>query len=148
MAMRKATVGAVLAIAVISVGIMSALGALVATRTISNNGSITAVGVGVYTDNTCTTVLSTISWGTLNPGNAANYTIYVQNTGTVPVTLNMTTGSWNPSSATSYMRLTWNLENSTLPAGSVVQGVLTLSVNSSITGITSFSFDINITGTQ
>jgi uncharacterized repeat protein (TIGR01451 family) len=147
MAMQKATIGTVLAIAVIALTV-SALGTLVATHTISNNGSVIAVGVGVYSDSGCTTPLSTISWGTLNPGDVKNYTIYVKNTGTVSVMLNMTTSDWNPSSASSYIALTWNKEKYVLPAGQVVPAVLTLTVSSSVSGVTTFSFDITITGTQ
>jgi uncharacterized repeat protein (TIGR01451 family) len=147
MAMQKATMGAVLAIAVM--GLMaSALGAIVVTRTVSNSGSVTAVGVGVYSDTTCTTALSAISWGTLNPGDVKTYTMYVKNTGNVPVTLNMTVSNWSPSSASSYITLTWNQEKSVLSAGQVATAVLTLSVSSGITGIASFSFDITIKGTQ
>jgi hypothetical protein len=147
MAMQKTTIGTVLAIALMGV-VVTALGALVANRTISSTGNITAVGVGVYSDAACTTTLSTINWGTLSPGGTATQTIYVRNEGTVSVTLTMTTGSWNPASASSYIGLTWNRENYVLAAGSVVQASLTLTVSSSITGITSFSFTITITGTQ
>ncbi|PIU58935.1 hypothetical protein COS86_06905 [Candidatus Bathyarchaeota archaeon CG07_land_8_20_14_0_80_47_9] len=147
MAMQRATIGTVVVIAVMGL-MVSALGALVATRTVSNSGSVTAVGVGLYSDSACTTALSAISWGTLNPGDVKTYTIYVKNTGTVPVTLNMTVGNWNPTSASSYITLTWNQEKYVLPAGQVVTAVLTLSVSSSVSGVTSFSFDITITGTQ
>ena len=147
MAMQRATIGTVVVIAVMGL-MVSALGALVATRTISNSGSVTAVGVGVYSDIGCTTALSAISWGTLNPGDVKTYTIYVKNTGTVPVTLNMTVGNWNPTSASSYITLTWNQEKYVLPAGQVVTAVLTLSVSSSVSGVTSFSFNITITATQ
>jgi uncharacterized repeat protein (TIGR01451 family) len=147
MAMQKATIGTVVAMAVMGL-MVSGLGALVATRTISNSGSVTAVGVGVYSDSGCTTALSAISWGTLNPGDVKTYTVYVKNTGTVSVTLNMTIGNWNPASASSYITLTWNQEKVVLPAGQVVQAVLTLTVSSSASGVTSFSFDITITGTQ
>lgn len=147
MAMQKATIGTVVVIAVMGL-MVSALGTLVATRTISNSGSVTAVGVGVYSDSACTTALTAISWGTVNPGDVKTYTVYVKNTGNVPVKLNMTVSNWNPSSASSYITLTWNQEKSTLTAGQVVPAVLTLSVSSSVSGVTSFSFDITITGTQ
>jgi hypothetical protein len=142
------TVGAVLAIAVMSVVITVTLGALVASHTISNSGSVTAVGVNVYTDSACTNAVSTINWGALNPGDVKNYAMYVKNVGTVPVTLSMTTGNWNPSSASSYLTLTWNKQNYVLPAGQVVQAMLTLTVSTSASIGTSFSFDITITGTQ
>ena len=147
MAMQRATIGKVVVIAVIGL-MVSALGALVATRTISNSGSVTAVGVGVYSDSACKTALTAISWGTVNPGDVKNYTVYVKNEATVSVTLNMTVGNWNPLSASSYITLTWNKEKSVLTATQVVQAVLTLSVSSSVSGVTSFSFDITITGTQ
>lgn len=147
MAMQKATIGAVLAVAVMGL-IVSALGGIIATRTISNNGNVTAVGVGVYTDSACTTTLSNIVWGALNPGNTKTYTMYVRNEGTVPMTLSMRTSNWNPASASSYVALSWNQENYVLSASQVVQSVLTLSVSSSVSGVTNFSFDITITGTQ
>jgi hypothetical protein len=147
---KKVTVGTALAMVIMMVAIMSmsTLGALVTTRSISNSGSITAVGVGVYSNSACTNAVSAISWGALNPGAVNTYTVYIENVGTVPVTLSMTTGNWTPSTASSYMTLTWNQQNSVLQAGQVVQAVLTLSVSSSATGVASFSFDMTITGTQ
>jgi hypothetical protein len=147
MAMQKATIGAIAVIAVLGV-VMSTLGALTASRTFSNSGSISAIGVGVYSDSGCTTVLSSISWGTINPGASATYTVYVKNNGTIPVTLTMTTGTWNPATASSYITLSWNIQNYVLPAGSSVQALLTLNVSPSTNGFTSFTFDITITGTQ
>lgn len=150
MTMRKATVASVVVIVVM--GLMaSALGAVVATRTISNSAGktrTTVVGVGVYSDSACATALSTISWGNLNTGYAETYTMYVKNQGNVPVTLNMAAGNWNPSSASRYITLTWNKKNYVLPAGQVVQAVLTLTVSSKVSGVTSFSFSLTITGTQ
>jgi hypothetical protein len=147
---RKATVLKALAIVTVGIAVMgmSTFSALVATRSISNNGSIIGVGVKLYSDPACTTAVSTVSWGALNPGGTENYTVYVKNTGTVPETLSMTTGNWNPSSASSYITLTWNQQNHVLPAGQVVQAVLTLLVSSSISGVASFSFDTTITGAQ
>jgi hypothetical protein len=147
MAMQRAAIGTVVAIAVMGL-MVTVLGSLVATRTISNSGSVTAVGVGVYSDCGCTTALSAISWGTVNPADVKTYTVYVKNEGTVSVTLSMTVSNWNPSSASSYITLTWNREKHMLPASQVVQAVLTLSVSSSVSGVTSFSFDITISGAQ
>ena len=147
MAMQKATIGALLVLATVGI-VMSAFGALTATRKIGSSGSISAIGVGIYSDGGCTIPLMGISWGTLNPGGSVNYTLYAKNTGNIPVTLNMATSNWNPPSASSYMTVTWNEEGYRLPASSVVQAVLTLTVSSSITNITSFSVDITITALQ
>jgi len=147
MAMQRATIGTVVVIAVMGL-MVSALGALVATRTISNVGNLQAIGVGVYWDSSCTNAVSSIDWGALEPGANKQFTIYVKNEGSVPVKLSMTVSNWDPSSAASYMTLSWNRDNYVLSAGSVVSAVLTLSVSSSISGVTSFSFDIIISGTQ
>jgi hypothetical protein len=74
--------------------------------------------------------------------------VYVKNTGNAAVTLNMTTSAWSPSSASSYITLTWNQTGTVLQAGGVVTAGLTLTVSSSISGITSFSFNITISGTH
>lgn len=147
MAMQKATIGTILAIVVISLT-ATAISALLATRTVSNSGSITAVGVGVYSNSNCTTVLASISWGIVNPGGTATYTMYVKNTGDVQETLNMTTSGWNPASASTYIAVTWNQQGSVLAAGQVVAAVVTLTVASSISGVTNFNFNMTITGTH
>ena len=150
MAMRKATIGTVLVFAIMAL-VISTVGALVATRTVSNTGNIrvaTSVQLGVYSDSGCTTALSSVSWGTLDPGATANATIYLKNEGNVPVTLSISASNWNPASASSYFTLTWNRAGYVLAVGSSVQAVLSLTVSSSITGITTFSFDITITATQ
>jgi|SRR5271157_668172 len=147
LAMQKATIGIVALVAVMSV-VVSTLGLLVASNTFSNSGTINTVGVCVYSDSGCTNVLSSVGWGTVNAGSTATYPIYVKNNGTVSVTLTMTTDTWNPGTASNYMGLSWNQQNTVLTAGSSVEAVLSLNVYSNITGITSFTFDITITGTQ
>jgi hypothetical protein len=145
MAMQKITLGSILAIAIL--GMMVAVeGALVATHTISNVGSLKAAGVGVYWDGSCTSAVSSIDWGVLDPGSNKQVKIYIKNEGNTPLKLSMTVSNWNPSSASKYVTLSWNLEGYVLNSGSVVSAVLTLSVSSSISGITSFSFDITISG--
>lgn len=147
MAFKNLTIGALLAVAALGT-VFAAFGAIVATRTIPNVGRLKAAGVGVYWDSSCTNVVSSIDWGSLDPGGRKTVTIYIKNEGNVQLKLSMTTGNWNPPSASSYITLSWNRESYVLPAGSVVSAVLTLSVSSSISGITNFSFDITITGTE
>ncbi|MEM2704031.1 MAG: hypothetical protein QXR45_12815, partial [Candidatus Bathyarchaeia archaeon] len=141
------TIGTLLALAALGT-ILAAFGALVASRTISNVGRLKAVGVGVYWDGSCTNPVSSIDWGILDPGGTKSVTVYIKNEGNVQLKLSMATSNWNPSSASSYITLSWDRQNYVLAAGSVVSAVLTLSVSSSISGVTSFSFDITITGTE
>ena len=121
------------------------MSAIQASKAVSNSGSVKGIGVGIYSDQSCTSPVSSINWGILDPGSNANKTIYIRNEGNTAATLSMTTSNWNPTTTSSYMTLSWNYGGQTLSVNQVVQVKLTLSVSSSVTGITNFSFDITIT---
>jgi uncharacterized protein YdhG (YjbR/CyaY superfamily) len=59
----------------------------------------------------------------------------------------MTTNTWNPSNALSYITVTWNQNGTVVNAGLNVQANVTLTVSPSISGIPSFAFTMVITGT-
>lgn len=147
MAMQKTIIGAGVAVAAVLM-LTSVLALLQSSQTIPNNGTVKAINVGVYLDSACTQNCTTLAWGTVSPGSSSVKTVYVKNQGSAPMTLNMTTNTWTPSSAASYITLTWNRESAVVTAGSNVQADLTLSVSSGITGITNFSFNIIITGIE
>lgn len=116
------------------------------SRTISNMGSVKAIGVGVYWDQNCTNAVSAIDWGILEPGSTKNVTVYIRNEGNSIVSLNMTTSNWNPSNATEYITLNWDYNGQQLNPESVAKVTLILTVSANVTGITNFSFDIIIAG--
>jgi len=117
-------------------------------RTISNTGSIKAIGVGVYWDQACTNPVSSINWGILEPGSNVNRTVYIRNEGNTAARLAMATSNWSPSNASSYIALSWDYGGQTLNVIEVIQVTLTLSVSTDIAGITNFSFDITITASE
>jgi hypothetical protein len=121
---------------------------LQSNKTVSNTGSIKTAGVGVYSDSACTTKVTSINWGTIEAGSNASATVYIRNEGDAAATLSKTTSNWSPSTASTYITLNWNYAGATLNANDVVQVKFTLVVSSSISGITSFSFDITITATS
>jgi hypothetical protein len=123
-------------------------GLLFGSKIINNQGNVNTVGVGVYWENTCVNNVSRIDWGLIEPGTSENVTVYILNEGTVPMTLNMTTDNWDPAAASTDIALSWDREGNAVNAQSVLQAVLTLSVSSSISDVSSFSFDITITGTE
>jgi hypothetical protein len=149
MEMRKISAGAAIAIA--ATGLFMTLlttGLLISSQTLQSNGTVTTVNVGVYSDSSCTQNCTSINWGPIAPGNSTTRAIYVKNIGTIPMTLSMTTGSWVPSNANTYISLSWNQEGTVLTAGQSTTATLTLSASSSAGNITSFSFNIIITGTE
>ncbi len=127
---------------------MLAIAALTDSSTIPLNGSVTGVNVKLYTDASCTTPCTSINVGNMNPGSSTTQTVYVKNNGTVPMTLSMTSSGWNPTSASSYLTLSWNRAGYVLNAGSSVQATLTLTVASNTGTLTAFSCNVTITGTQ
>ena len=126
---------------------MTVSGLLMASQKIGNTGNVMAVGVGVYWNSACTSNVTSIDWASLEPGASGNTTVYIKNKGNTRMMLNMTTSNWSMG-AYGKITLSWNREGYLLDPSSVVQAVLTLSVSSTISGVTSFSFDITITGTE
>jgi len=146
--MNKLSTGAIIALAATGIFLTLVTAGLIATQTIPSNGTVTAVNVGAYTDSQCTQNCTAINWGTLSPGNTTTKTVYVKNTGSTPITLTMTTGSWTPTTVNTKITLTWNQQNTVLNAGQSIAANLTLTVASDATSITTFSFNIIITGTE
>ena len=125
-----------------------ALSALQTSRTVSNAGEIKTIGVGIYLDSSCSNCLSSINWGTLDPGTEKTFTYYVRNDGNSPSTLTLQTSNWSPPGAATYILLSWDYDGQTLNIDEVIQVTFTLSISPTIEGITSFNFDITVIGTS
>jgi hypothetical protein len=113
-------------------------------NTVSDAGVLKAIGIGVYWDSSLTSKVSTTYWDLLQPSAQKSLTVYVYNEGNSPVTLSLSTSNWTPSTASTYLALTWNYNGQTISPSAQMQVELTLTVSSNITGISNFSFDITI----
>ena len=122
-------------------------GLLTVSKTLSSTGSVKAINVEVFWDLACTQVVSSIDWGTPEPGDSIDRTVYVKNTGNAPMNVSLLASGWVPVEAGNYLTLSWDREGAEVAADEVVQALLTLDVSGSITGITDFSFDTVIEGT-
>jgi hypothetical protein len=119
------------------------------SRKLSSTGSIqTSAEIGVYSNFQCTNPLTSLSWGTLEPGESQAIVCYIKNEGTSALTLSMYPSAWNPPEAQNYLTLTWNYNGNPISPDASVQVTFTLSVDASIEDITTFSFDVNIIGTS
>ena len=132
-------------IAVVAIALILAVIAL-NSIVLYNTGNVKAIDIEVYWDSDCTSEVSLIDWGIIEPGTTENVTVYILNTGNSDVMLSMNTTNWSPSSASNYITLSWDYEGQSIGPGLVQQTTLTLSMSSSIQGVTSFSFDIVVTG--
>ncbi len=146
--MKNIAIGYVLALAIIaSFAAVLSSGVLVSTKTISSTGVVISANLGVYSDSGCSQPLTSIDWGTISPGGTVTRTIYVKNIGNTQVTLSMTKANWNPTTANGPVTITWNREATVLAANQVSTATLTLSVASSVNGISTFSVNVAISGT-
>ncbi|MCW4003740.1 MAG: hypothetical protein NWE95_07510 [Candidatus Bathyarchaeota archaeon] len=109
-------------------------------------GSVIPTNVGIYSDSACTQPLTSIDWGSFSPGSSVKRTLYVKNTQNTPLALNMSTTNWAPTQAAESITITWDKENVTLASQQSTAATLTLTVASSVRGISQFSVAIVITG--
>jgi hypothetical protein len=114
---------------------------------IANSGTIRVIGVSLFWDKACTNKVTSVTWGTINPGTSVSQYVYVLNIGTASGTLSMGYGNWTPAVAASYITFAWNCSNYVLARSGIVCAKLTLTVQPSITGVKDFGFMIVIQAT-
>jgi hypothetical protein len=124
--------------------------AITINQNVSSSGTVTAgPNIGVYSNSQCTSAVSSFNWGSIEAGGSTSQTIYVEDTGTAAMTLSITISNWTPSTASTYITLTWNGQGQQIQPGvsGALAVTLTLTVSPCITGVTSFSNSITISGT-
>lgn len=111
------------------------------------------VNIGVYEEENCSTVKSSIDWGTMYPGQNKNSTVYMKNEGTTTATPLLSTSNWVfkdendtvlSQDNVQYFNLTWSYDNTPIEPTQVVQTTLYLYVSFFIANVTSFAFNIII----
>jgi hypothetical protein len=75
-------------------------------------------------------------------------TFYVRNEGSTPLNLILITKNWNPADAANCMSVSWNLEGVTINPKGILKATVTLKPILNQTLLSTFSFDIDVTGTQ
>ena len=152
MALAKASRLTVIILVIVGVALtITTIGAITINQNLSSGGTITAgPNLGVYSTSACTgSQMTSISWESVEAGGSASQTIYIEDTGATQMSPSITISNWSPSGVNTYISITW----STLPAeiqpgvSNAIAVTLTLTVSSSITGITTFSNSITISGT-
>ena len=148
MAIAKASKYLVIVLTVVAFALAaSTLAVITVTQNMSSSGVVTSPNIGLYSDSSCTTNMTSINWGSVAAGGTVTQTVYVKNTGTGTMSLGLAVSNWLPSGASTYITISWNKQGTQLSAGQSVAATLTLTVSSNITGITTFSNTITISGT-
>ena len=107
---------------------------------IQNIGRIRTVGIQCSKES--------IDWGLILLDENKSVSADITNNGTVPVSLNLTTENWDPENATDFLRCGWSLEQTVLQTNTTVSAIIWLYVFPNCTGISSFTFDIILTGVE
>ena len=142
----KSNRGVAILLAILAMFVVVAFALQTYMRQIPSTGTISAVGVNVFSDAACTQNVTSINWGLLAPGSLTNYQAYIKSASNVPITLTLGTDSWNPVNASTYITLSWSYAGTQLQPNASLPVTLTLTVSPSVSGFTSFSFNIDITG--
>ena len=142
------TIFALTAFTVLNAFLLNSIIGQTATKSsLQSYGSIRTVGVGIYKNGNCIETVSVVDWGMITPGQAITRTFYLKNEGNNDVTLTMLTTNWTPPAVAEYMDVTWDVEEGQfLEPDEVIAVTFTLSVDSSINGIETFSFGVDIIG--
>lgn len=114
-------------------------------KTVPGRGLVKSVDFGIYSDEACTSPVSSIDWGILDPGSTVNRTVYIRNESNAAGNLTMILSNWTPANSPDYITFNWNYTDQTLEVGQVTPVILKLSIHENIQGITNFSFDMTIT---
>ena len=123
-------------------------GVVISSQAISSGGTITSMNVEIFSNIECTQPCNNINWGTLTPGGSTNQSIYIKNNGNKPITLFLTVENWIPSSANTYMDLTWDKEETILEPNQIIPASLILTTDPETGLLTDFNFDIIIIGVE
>ena len=116
-------------------------------RKLSSNGAIKEItGIETYWDSKGTNKVSSIEWGSLEPGTQKTVTIFVRNLEKNQIILNYHTSNWMPSEITDYLTLKWDYNGQAIKFREIVQVIFTLVVSENLEASGAFDFDITIVG--
>lgn len=130
---------------------LAAIGSATILRfeSINQSFAVETFYVGVYWDSHCTENVTSIEWGEFTPGLARHEDVFVRNEELDSLCfLSIRTENWDPPEAAQYITLSWDYDDESIGLGEVVQVTLTLKVKQNVLGITDFSFNIVIFGTE
>ena len=126
----------------------STLAVITVNQNLDASGTVTtSPNISVYSNSACTNTLTAISWGSITAGGSTTQTIYIKNTGTGTLTLELSITNWSPAQANTYITVSWDKQGTQLSSGQSTPAAITITASSSITGITNFSNTISISGT-
>jgi hypothetical protein len=127
------------------IGLVPGTALLTKERSIDAIGEFKGVDISFWTDASATVPVTSVDWGLVYVGDIVTRTVYVRSDSNVIGDLAMITANYNPTSVQSAVSVTWDREGYSIVPGSIVPAIWSLEVLSIPSGVTTFSFDINVT---
>lgn len=92
--------------------------------------------------------VSSVDWGNVTLGETASSTFVIYNTGDFPYDLSLQAANWEPANASQFLDLSWNYTGERLDLYEKLPVQVFLTVSNETEGISDFSFDIVVAGTE
>ena len=99
---------------VVMLSVQSITGQAINKTVFTSHGTLQTIGVNAFLDSACTNPVTSLDWGTLQPGNTINKSFYLLNQGNTPVVLQLYAENWNSYSAEQNLVLSWNYGSQSL----------------------------------
>jgi hypothetical protein len=116
----------------------------VSQQTMFSSGRLlSSPNLEVYQDRALSARVTYINWSIVEPNSRTNRTVWIKSMASA--TLYLTTQSWQPVNATTYISVVWDQEGKTVVSQEVREATFTLVVAADVHDIINFSFDITIT---
>jgi hypothetical protein len=104
-------------------------------------------GIEIFWDSKCTNRVSSIDWGSLEPGTDKTVTLFIKNKGKNQVTLSYHVSNWKTNEIANYLNIIWDYNGQRIGFKEVFQVRFTLYASENAATTENFSFDITIVGT-
>jgi hypothetical protein len=118
------------------------------TRELPSNDAVNELGIETYWDSKCTRRVSSIDWGSLEPGTSKTVALFIKNKGKTPVTLSHYVANCEPFEIANWLTLVWDYTGQSIEFKEAVQVVFDLYVSENAEPMETFSFDIIIVDNQ
>ena len=102
------------------------------------------LNLNIYWDEKCTQKVTSINWGTLNPGTSKAVTFFIKNKEKTPIILDHYVYDFKPAQITNYLKLTWDYDGQKIGFKDTVKVSLELQILENAPEIENFNFKISI----
>lgn len=110
----------------------------------NNMNNSSNAGIEIYWDKQGTNRVTSLEWGSLEPGTEKTITLFIKNKGKNSITLSYFISNWQTPEIVNYLNLTWDYIGQPIQFKELFQLKFTLYIAENAKTTENFSFDITI----